>query len=118
MFNYLLFRSIQVNPDCVFACPLSPQVTVVRQEYEKKIKGLMPSELRKELEDTISSLKAQVRAATNRSDTGRPMTTILALISGLLKKKKSWGFRISFSTYKIFQPLTISVIQPFLNTIL
>uniref|UniRef100_A0A669D8S5 Centrosomal protein 112 n=1 Tax=Oreochromis niloticus TaxID=8128 RepID=A0A669D8S5_ORENI len=36
-------------------------VTVVHKEYEKKIKGLMPVELRQELEDTISSLKAQVR---------------------------------------------------------
>uniref|UniRef100_A0A671X2K9 Centrosomal protein 112 n=1 Tax=Sparus aurata TaxID=8175 RepID=A0A671X2K9_SPAAU len=37
------------------------KVTVVRQEYEGKIKGLMPAELRQELEDTITSLKAQVR---------------------------------------------------------
>ncbi|XP_013120254.1 centrosomal protein of 112 kDa isoform X6 [Oreochromis niloticus] len=36
------------------------KVTVVHKEYEKKIKGLMPVELRQELEDTISSLKAQV----------------------------------------------------------
>uniref|UniRef100_A0A667YY54 Centrosomal protein 112 n=1 Tax=Myripristis murdjan TaxID=586833 RepID=A0A667YY54_9TELE len=35
------------------------QVTAVRQEYEEKIKGLMPAELRQELEDTITSLKAQ-----------------------------------------------------------
>lgn len=41
--------------------PLSSQVTVVRQEYEEKIKGLMPADLRQELEDTITSLKAQVR---------------------------------------------------------
>lgn len=40
---------------------LPSQVTVVRQEYEEKIKGLMPTELRQELEDTITSLKAQVR---------------------------------------------------------
>ena len=33
----------------------------MRQEYEGKIKGLMPAELRQELEDTITSLKAQVR---------------------------------------------------------
>lgn len=104
VFNYLLFRSIQVNP----GCPLSPQVTVVRQEYEKKIKGLMPSELRKELEDTISSLKAQVRAATNRSDTGGSMTTILALNSGLLKKEILGVQDLIFN-----QPLAISVIQPF-----
>uniref|UniRef100_A0A3B4B6I2 Uncharacterized protein n=1 Tax=Periophthalmus magnuspinnatus TaxID=409849 RepID=A0A3B4B6I2_9GOBI len=37
------------------------KVTAVRQEYEEKIKGLMPSELRQELEDTITSLKSQVR---------------------------------------------------------
>ncbi|KAJ4932743.1 hypothetical protein JOQ06_011158 [Pogonophryne albipinna] len=43
------------------------KVTVVRQEYEKKIKGLMPSELRKELEDTISSLKAQVNFLQKRA---------------------------------------------------
>lgn len=41
--------------------PLSSQVTMVHKEYEEKIKGLMPVELRQELEDTISSLKAQVR---------------------------------------------------------
>uniref|UniRef100_A0A3Q4G2N6 Centrosomal protein 112 n=1 Tax=Neolamprologus brichardi TaxID=32507 RepID=A0A3Q4G2N6_NEOBR len=40
--------------------PLSSQVTMVHKEYEEKIKGLMPVELRQELEDTISSLKAQV----------------------------------------------------------
>uniref|UniRef100_A0A8C7XJ75 Centrosomal protein 112 n=1 Tax=Oryzias sinensis TaxID=183150 RepID=A0A8C7XJ75_9TELE len=36
-------------------------VTMVHQEYEGKIKGLMPAEVRQELEDTITSLKAQVR---------------------------------------------------------
>ncbi|XP_041851808.1 centrosomal protein of 112 kDa isoform X2 [Melanotaenia boesemani] len=36
------------------------KVTMVHQEYEEKIKGLMPAELRQELEDTITSLKAQV----------------------------------------------------------
>uniref|UniRef100_A0A673CDR4 Centrosomal protein 112 n=1 Tax=Sphaeramia orbicularis TaxID=375764 RepID=A0A673CDR4_9TELE len=35
------------------------KVTLVRKEYEEKIKGLMPAELRQELEDTIASLKAQ-----------------------------------------------------------
>uniref|UniRef100_A0A673C8B2 Centrosomal protein 112 n=1 Tax=Sphaeramia orbicularis TaxID=375764 RepID=A0A673C8B2_9TELE len=39
------------------------KVTLVRKEYEEKIKGLMPAELRQELEDTIASLKAQVRAS-------------------------------------------------------
>uniref|UniRef100_A0A3Q2DNR1 Uncharacterized protein n=1 Tax=Cyprinodon variegatus TaxID=28743 RepID=A0A3Q2DNR1_CYPVA len=33
----------------------------VHQEYEEKIKGLMPADLRQELEDTITYLKAQVR---------------------------------------------------------
>ncbi|KAF0032669.1 hypothetical protein F2P81_014959 [Scophthalmus maximus] len=35
------------------------KLTVVRQEYEEQIKGLMPAELQQELEDTITSLKAQ-----------------------------------------------------------
>ncbi|KAI5619074.1 centrosomal protein of 112 kDa, partial [Silurus asotus] len=35
------------------------QITRIRQEYELKIKGLMPAELRQELEDTITSLKSQ-----------------------------------------------------------
>uniref|UniRef100_A0AAR2KU02 DUF4485 domain-containing protein n=1 Tax=Pygocentrus nattereri TaxID=42514 RepID=A0AAR2KU02_PYGNA len=35
------------------------QITHIRQEYELKIKGLMPAELRQELEDTIASLKSQ-----------------------------------------------------------
>lgn len=47
--------------DCASFQPLSSQVTMVHKEYEEKIKGLMPVELRQELEDTISSLKAQVR---------------------------------------------------------
>lgn len=32
----------------------------MRRQYEEKIKGLMPAELQKELEDTIASLKSQV----------------------------------------------------------
>ncbi|XP_032392577.1 centrosomal protein of 112 kDa isoform X6 [Etheostoma spectabile] len=43
------------------------KVTVVRQEYEEKIKGLMPAELRQELEDTITSLKAQVNFLQKRA---------------------------------------------------
>ncbi|KAF5902668.1 centrosomal protein [Clarias magur] len=35
-------------------------ITRIRQEYELKIKGLMPAELRQELEDTITSLKGRV----------------------------------------------------------
>ncbi|XP_071329827.1 centrosomal protein of 112 kDa [Trachinotus anak] len=42
------------------------KVTVVCQEYEEKIKGLMPAELRQELEDTITSLKAQVNFLQKR----------------------------------------------------
>ncbi|XP_070704230.1 centrosomal protein of 112 kDa [Pempheris klunzingeri] len=43
------------------------KVTVVRREYEGKIKGLMPAELRQELEDTITSLKAQVNFLQKRA---------------------------------------------------
>ncbi|XP_051244813.1 centrosomal protein of 112 kDa isoform X2 [Dicentrarchus labrax] len=43
------------------------KVTVVRQECEEKIKGLMPAELRQELEDTITSLKAQVNFLQKRA---------------------------------------------------
>lgn len=45
---------------CLVVLPLCFQVTVVCQVYEEKIKGLMPAEVRQELEDTITSLKAQV----------------------------------------------------------
>ncbi|XP_035802682.2 centrosomal protein of 112 kDa isoform X5 [Amphiprion ocellaris] len=43
------------------------KVTLVHQEYEEKIKGLMPAELRQELEDTITSLKAQVTFLQKRA---------------------------------------------------
>ncbi|XP_029997601.1 centrosomal protein of 112 kDa isoform X2 [Sphaeramia orbicularis] len=43
------------------------KVTLVRKEYEEKIKGLMPAELRQELEDTIASLKAQVNFLQKRA---------------------------------------------------
>ncbi|XP_070398835.1 centrosomal protein of 112 kDa isoform X2 [Nothobranchius furzeri] len=39
---------------------MEEKVTMVHQEYEQKIKGLMPADLRQELEDTITSLQAQV----------------------------------------------------------
>ncbi|KAM4012574.1 centrosomal protein of 112 kDa [Anomaloglossus baeobatrachus] len=39
---------------------LQEQITHVRQEYELKIRGLMPAAMRHELEDTITSLKSQV----------------------------------------------------------
>ncbi|XP_071430117.1 centrosomal protein of 112 kDa isoform X2 [Pithys albifrons albifrons] len=38
------------------------QLINVREEYEKILKGLMPAASKKELEDTISSLKSQVSA--------------------------------------------------------
>nr|XP_055039288.1 centrosomal protein of 112 kDa-like isoform X3 [Misgurnus anguillicaudatus] len=43
------------------------QMTHVRQECEQKIKGLMPAELRQELEDTITSLKSQVNFLQKRA---------------------------------------------------
>lgn len=43
------------------------KVTAVRQEYEEKLKGLISSELRQELEDTITSLKAQVNFLQKRA---------------------------------------------------
>ncbi|XP_057183784.1 centrosomal protein of 112 kDa-like isoform X2 [Triplophysa rosa] len=43
------------------------QITHVRQECELKIKGLMPAELRQELEDTITSLKSQVNFLHKRA---------------------------------------------------
>ncbi|XP_067403425.1 centrosomal protein of 112 kDa isoform X2 [Emydura macquarii macquarii] len=43
------------------------QVTYIRQEYETKLKGLMPASLRQELEDTIASLKSQVNFLQKRA---------------------------------------------------
>nr|XP_037848902.1 centrosomal protein of 112 kDa [Chlorocebus sabaeus] len=43
------------------------QITYIRQEYETKLKGLMPASLRQELEDTISSLKSQVNFLQKRA---------------------------------------------------
>ncbi|XP_044305381.1 centrosomal protein of 112 kDa isoform X3 [Varanus komodoensis] len=43
------------------------QVTSIRQEYETKLKGLMPASLRQELEDTILSLKSQVNFLQKRT---------------------------------------------------
>ncbi|XP_063149547.1 centrosomal protein of 112 kDa isoform X5 [Candoia aspera] len=43
------------------------QVTSIRQEYETKLKGLMPASLRQELEDTILSLKSQVNFLQKRA---------------------------------------------------
>ncbi|KAM6469461.1 centrosomal protein of 112 kDa isoform 3-T3 [Liasis olivaceus] len=43
------------------------KVTSIRQEYETKLKGLMPASLRQELEDTILSLKSQVNFLQKRA---------------------------------------------------
>ncbi|XP_073876258.1 centrosomal protein of 112 kDa isoform X14 [Macaca fascicularis] len=43
------------------------KITYIRQEYETKLKGLMPASLRQELEDTISSLKSQVNFLQKRA---------------------------------------------------
>ncbi|XP_066471152.1 centrosomal protein of 112 kDa isoform X3 [Tiliqua scincoides] len=43
------------------------QMTSIRQEYETKLKGLMPASLRQELEDTILSLKSQVNFLQKRA---------------------------------------------------
>ncbi|XP_055114875.1 centrosomal protein of 112 kDa isoform X3 [Symphalangus syndactylus] len=43
------------------------QIIDIRQEYETKLKGLMPASLRQELEDTISSLKSQVNFLKKRA---------------------------------------------------
>lgn len=48
---------------------------MVCQVYEEKIKGLMPAEVRQNLEDTITSLKAQV-SVRYRSDAGRARTNM------------------------------------------
>uniref|UniRef100_A0A671X2K1 Centrosomal protein 112 n=1 Tax=Sparus aurata TaxID=8175 RepID=A0A671X2K1_SPAAU len=58
---FILYSSFSPEPHERFVKCTDGRVTVVRQEYEGKIKGLMPAELRQELEDTITSLKAQVR---------------------------------------------------------
>ncbi|KAM4691164.1 centrosomal protein of 112 kDa [Rhinophrynus dorsalis] len=46
---------------------LQEQVTNIRQEYELRIRDLMPSSIRQELEDTITSLKSQVNFLQKRS---------------------------------------------------
>uniref|UniRef100_A0A8D0BFV9 Centrosomal protein 112 n=1 Tax=Salvator merianae TaxID=96440 RepID=A0A8D0BFV9_SALMN len=43
------------------------KMTSIRQEYETKLKGLMPASLRQELEDTILSLKSQVNFLQKRA---------------------------------------------------
>ncbi|KAG8445945.1 hypothetical protein GDO86_013712 [Hymenochirus boettgeri] len=46
---------------------MQEQVTQIRQDYELKIKGLMPAAMRQELEDTITSLKSQVNFLQKRA---------------------------------------------------
>ncbi|GCB75174.1 hypothetical protein scyTo_0019732 [Scyliorhinus torazame] len=43
------------------------RITHIQQEYEMKIKGLMPATVRQELEDTISSMKSQVTFLQKRA---------------------------------------------------
>uniref|UniRef100_A0A6I8NAK7 Centrosomal protein 112 n=1 Tax=Ornithorhynchus anatinus TaxID=9258 RepID=A0A6I8NAK7_ORNAN len=43
------------------------QMICIRQEYESKLKGLIPASVRQELEDTISSLKSQVNFLQKRA---------------------------------------------------
>ncbi|XP_078082136.1 centrosomal protein of 112 kDa isoform X2 [Mustelus asterias] len=43
------------------------QITHIQQEYEMKIKGLMPATVQQELEDTISSMKSQVTFLQKRA---------------------------------------------------
>ncbi|XP_022103456.1 centrosomal protein of 112 kDa-like [Acanthaster planci] len=43
------------------------RMTHLKQEYEHRMRGLMPLNVRQELEDTIESLKAQVSALQQRS---------------------------------------------------
>uniref|UniRef100_A0A8C5R7N9 Centrosomal protein 112 n=1 Tax=Leptobrachium leishanense TaxID=445787 RepID=A0A8C5R7N9_9ANUR len=47
---------------------MQEQVTQIRQEYELKLKGMMPTAMRQELEDTIKSLKSQVTFLQKRVD--------------------------------------------------
>ncbi|XP_006814735.1 centrosomal protein of 112 kDa-like [Saccoglossus kowalevskii] len=43
------------------------KINHLRQDYEDKIRGLMPAQIREELEDTISSLKSQVNSLQQRA---------------------------------------------------
>uniref|UniRef100_A0A8C6THI0 Centrosomal protein 112 n=1 Tax=Neogobius melanostomus TaxID=47308 RepID=A0A8C6THI0_9GOBI len=62
-----LFHPVLLNfqgTDVLVSGKKAHTVTAVRQQYEEKLKGLMSSELRHELEDIITSLKAQVQFYT------------------------------------------------------
>ncbi|XP_035824981.1 uncharacterized protein LOC101862025 isoform X2 [Aplysia californica] len=43
------------------------RVTVLKFEFEEKVRGLMPTELKQELEDTIASLQSQVTSLQQRA---------------------------------------------------
>uniref|UniRef100_A0A8C6TNA8 Centrosomal protein 112 n=1 Tax=Neogobius melanostomus TaxID=47308 RepID=A0A8C6TNA8_9GOBI len=58
------YVNITMTTTLILNCHIFFQVTAVRQQYEEKLKGLMSSELRHELEDIITSLKAQVQFYT------------------------------------------------------
>uniref|UniRef100_A0A8C5DB39 DUF4485 domain-containing protein n=1 Tax=Gouania willdenowi TaxID=441366 RepID=A0A8C5DB39_GOUWI len=53
-------RAAQANKVSIRHCQTSI-VIVLHQEYQEQIKGLMPADVTQDLEDTITSLKAQVR---------------------------------------------------------
>ncbi|XP_072270178.1 centrosomal protein of 112 kDa [Pyxicephalus adspersus] len=46
---------------------MQQQITHIREEYEAKIRGLLPAALRTELEETINSLKLQVNLLQKRT---------------------------------------------------
>lgn len=74
------------------------QMVRIRQEYEMKIKGLMPAELRQELEDTITSLKSQVSSErlSHPSFTSRQAPTLPATTTLRVTKKprnESFGMK-------------------------
>ncbi|XP_056870716.1 centrosomal protein of 112 kDa isoform X3 [Takifugu flavidus] len=64
-----LQRRLHASEKKLFSKELESEekATEVRRQYEEKIKGLMPAELQKELEDTITSLKAQVNFLQKRA---------------------------------------------------
>ncbi|KAA0705226.1 Centrosomal protein of 112 kDa [Triplophysa tibetana] len=65
------------------------QITHVRQECELKIKGLMPAELRQELEDTITSLKSQVNFLQKRAAV---LQEELSAVGIRLRWPRSWDY--------------------------
>ncbi|MBN3294339.1 CE112 protein, partial [Polypterus senegalus] len=59
-------RSMEKRLQCM-ELETREQITQIQQECETKIRGLMPAEIRKELEDTITSLKSQVNFLQKRA---------------------------------------------------